>query len=165
MYDDAWYRQENKRFNQQFGEELRRLDQWEFSELEFDFLGFFSEYACVHVPDDFVVIDMGSYMGIQADYFKNCAGYIGVDVFVPVEWRFRQANATHYQQSIQDFIKDTLPTLGLDLNKVIAICSYVPDQEAQYLVAETFPYHRVVYCDDIISERLPGDEWALEDER
>ena len=164
MFDDNWYSQENKRFNLEHGEELRRLDQWEFSELEFDFLGFFSEYACVHAPEDFTVIDLGSYMGIQADYFKDCAGYIGVDIAVPVEFRFRQANATQYQQSIQDFIKDTLPTLGLDLNKVIAICSYVPDQEAQYLVAETFPYHRVVYCDDIISEHLPDDELLWEEE-
>ena len=165
MFDDNWYRDECRRVFAEHGEEMRRLNEWEYSELEWDFLGFFHEYASVDVPEDFTVIDLGSYMAIQADYFKHCAGYIGVDIAVPVEYRFRQDNATQYQQSIQDFIRETLPTLGLDMNKVFAICSYVPDKEAQYLVADTFQYHKVVYCDEIISERLPDDLYLEDDER
>ena len=165
MFDDAWYEQENKKFFQLYGPELKRLNQWEYSELEFDFLGFFSEYACVNVPEDFVVLDMGCYMGIQAAYFENHALYIGVDAAVPTEWRFRQANVLSFQQSIQNFIANTLPQLGLDLERCVAICSYVPDEEAQRMVAETFPYHRVVYCDDIISERLPNELCLEEDIR
>lgn len=165
MFDDAWYEQENKKFFQLYGPELKRLNQWEYSELEFDFLGFFSEYACVNVPEDFVVLDMGCYMGIQAAYFENHAAYIGVDAMVPTEWRFHQDNVISFHQTIQDFIQSTLPGLGLDLNRCIAICSYVPDVEAQQLVAATFPYHRVVYCDDIISERLPNELCLEEDIR
>lgn len=48
-----------------------------------------------------------------------------------------------------------MPTMQLDLNKIYAICSYVPDEEAQKLVADTFPYAKVVYCDKIIVDRKP----------
>lgn len=163
MFDEKWYIDECKKFGQLFGPELRRLSKWEYSELEHDFLGFLSEYACVQVPEDFVILDLGCYMGIQAAYFENHAAYIGVDIAVPPEWRFTQDNVLSFQETIQDFIHKTLPTLNLDLNRCFAICSYVPDKEAQQLVAETFPYNRVVYCDDIISEKYP-DDLALEED-
>lgn len=60
--------------------------------------------------------------------------------------------------AIQDFINDELPKLkqnGLDLDKTFAICSYVPGQDVQKMVADTFKYNRVIYCQDIISEKLP----------
>jgi hypothetical protein len=97
-------------------------------------------------------------MGLQAAYFENNAAYVGVDIAVPEEWRFKQDNVVSFQQSIQQFIRETLPELDVDLNRCMAIYSFVPDSEAQQLVAETFPYHFVVYCDEIISENLPGDE-------
>ena len=166
MIDDKWYREECAKFFKLYGPELRRLNEWEFAELEHDFLGFFHEYAPVaDLPHDFVILDMGCYMGIQAAYFAEHAAYIGVDSFTPTGWRFRQDNVLSFQQSIQDFIHNTLPTLDLDLNRCFAICSYVPDKEAQHLVAETFPYHKVVYCDDIISERQPDDMLLEEDIR
>lgn len=65
--------------------------------------------------------------------------------------------------SAQTFVETILPKLiedGLDLNKTFAICSAVPDEEAQALVAETFPYHQVTYPSssfgfDVISCTMP----------
>ena len=60
--------------------------------------------------------------------------------------------------AIQDFINDELPKLkqnGLDLDRTFAICSYVPGQDVQKMVANTFKYNRVIYCQDVISEKLP----------
>lgn len=161
MYSDDWYKNEAKRLHVEYKDEIGRLMKWDYCELEHDFLGFLSEYDCVKVPEDFAIIDLGCYMGIQATYFANHQAYIGVDVAVPAEWRFQQDNVVSFEQSIQDFLRHTLPTLDLDLNRCFAICSYVPDSEAQQMVADTFPYHRVVYCDEIISEHLPDD--LLED--
>lgn len=158
-----WYLEENKKFFELYGPEIKRLSKWEYSELEFDFLGFFHEYANLQVPQDFVVLDLGCYMGIQAAYFAEHAAYIGVDIAVPEEWRFQQENVVSFQDSIQNFLQYTLPELNLDLNRCFAICSYVPDKEAQRMVAETFPYHKVVYCDEIISEHMPDN--VLEEER
>lgn len=152
---EQWYKHETKRIMQTHSEEIRRLFKWDDSELEFDFLGFLHIYANLNIPKDFVVIDFGCYQAIQANYFAEHKAYIGVDVGVPIEWCFRQHNATYYQMFIQDFIKNKLSETGLDLNKVVAICSYVPDDEAQKMIADTFPYHKVVYSDKIISENLP----------
>ena len=156
--NDEWYKEEHAKFRSLYGEELKRLLSWEECEIEPGFLGFLGSYADIQVPEDFVVFDFGCYMGIQAAYFADNAAYVGVDIAVPEEWRFQQDNVVSFQQSIQQFIRETLPKLDVDLNRCVAICSFVPDDEAQQLVAATFPYHFVVYCDDIISENLPGDE-------
>lgn len=157
-YDNQWYDEESKRFWQTHKDEIHRIFQWKENELEHDFLGFLHVYApYVNIPKDFVILDLGCYTGIQAAYFAEHAAYIGVDIDVPKEWRFQQPNVISFKQSIQDFIQQTLPQMDIDLNRCFAICSYVPDKEAQYMVAETFPYHKVVYCDEIISEQLPED--------
>ena len=164
MYDEQWYNDECKRIRAKHRDEICRLLKWDECELEPDFLGFLEEYAKVTVPDDFIIFDFGCYMGIQAQYFSEHAVYVGVDPSVPGEWRFQQFNMAAYEMTAQEFIRDVLPDFGYDLQHCFAFCSYVPDEEAQHLVAETFPYHRIVYCDEIISEHLP-DGVALEEER
>lgn len=47
--------------------------------------------------------------------------------------------------SIQTFIRDVFPTLGYNLDKVFAICSYVPDGNARKMVRKFFPYCLVYY--------------------
>ena len=83
-----------------------------------------------------------------------------MDAHQPEEWCLRQDNTDYYTEMGQTFIQETLPKLiehGLDLERTMAICSYVPDKELQQIVTEVFPYHRVQYCEDMISERYPED--------
>ena len=47
--------------------------------------------------------------------------------------------------SIQKFIKEELPKLNLNLDKVVAICNAVPDEEARKMVLDTFPRYFVAY--------------------
>lgn len=155
--EEAHKKYESKclRILKEYPEQLKPVFGWEYCELEFDFLGFIDQYYSETVPADFTVIDFGCYQAVQACYFEGNKKYIGIDNAVPVENRFLAQNAEYYDMSIQDFIKNILPTLNLDLEKVYAICSYVPDEEAQKLVADTFPYVKVVYCDDVIVDREP----------
>lgn len=155
---EEFINRENERILTEYPEEMERLFSSEDCELEYDFLGFLHVYATVDVPKDFTVIDLGCNQAVQAQYYKDCEKYIGVDSGVSNDIRFRQDNAEYYDCSIQEFINEKLPLLekeGLDLTKTFAVCSYVPDEEAQRLVAETFPYNRVMYCDDLISENKP----------
>lgn len=157
MYDDLWYSKECSRIEVEHRDEIRRLLQWDRCELERDFLGFLQGYADLNIPDDFVIFDFGCYMGVQAQYFSEHAAYVGIDPAVPGKWRFQQFNMAAYEMTAQEFIRNVLPEFGYDLKRCFAICSYVPDKEVQHLVAETFPYHKIVYCDAIISQKLPDD--------
>jgi hypothetical protein len=47
--------------------------------------------------------------------------------------------------SIEEFIKMELPMLHLDKTRCFAISSYVPDDEANKLIRETFPNLIVFY--------------------
>lgn len=141
-------------------EEVNRLFSYEYCELEFDFVGFIENYADLKeiIPKDFTIIDVGCYQAMQAHYFKDHRRFIGIEPYIPAEYCLKQENATYYHQTAQQFISETLPQLvseGLDLNKVFAVCSAVPDREAQKLVKETFPYHRVTYPGEITVEKMP----------
>ncbi len=151
------YKEECIRILNEHKKEMEPVKNYEYSELGCDFLGFLEEYSCLNIPNNFTVIDLGCYQAVQALYFKNSALYIGVDNGCPCDSRLLQENTMYFKDSIQHFIQIELPKLckkGLNLNKTFAICSYVPDKEAQKMVRETFPYHKVVYCSEIISEKL-----------
>lgn len=157
---DAFYKNETSRILQSIGsEEVSRLFKDPESELDSSFVGFLHVYVDLEsISKDFTIIDFGCNAAFQGHYFKNHKCYIGIDNSQPIEWRLRQDNAKYYLESGQEFISNILPNLieeGLDLNKTIAICSYVPDKELQNMIAEVFPYHKVVYCDNIISENYP----------
>lgn len=143
------YSREAKRLIDSIGEErLAPIWDWQYCEYDYSFVGFIDKYAGLNIPKDFTVIDIGCCQAVQADYFKNHKQYIGVEPDVPPEYCLQQDNAVYFHQTAQEFIKDTLPCLladGLSLKKTFVICSAVPDKEAQRLVAETFPYHRVTY--------------------
>lgn len=113
------------------------------AEMDYTFLCFEEPYleALKYVDKDSIIIDLGCSYAAQSFYFtKN--KYIGIDL--PMlssdnEIRFTPPNAEFYIMSIQNFIHNILPTLNLDMDHVIAICSAVPDEEARELVKETFP--------------------------
>ncbi len=148
------YLEKCKEIMQTYPEEIRRIFHYPDCELEFGFLGFLENYE-VELPKDFTVIDLGCYQGVQSVYFKDQQQYIGVDVATPTIWRMMATdNVASYQCTIQNFIRDILPHLNLDLNKTFAICSYVPDEEARAMMRETFPYYRDVYGNEM-QEKLP----------
>lgn len=127
------------------------------AELDCEFLCFENVYKKVkeHCTQDTVVIDLGcSYMA-QSYWFTDCKKYIGVDLPFKNNVRFYTNNSELYLMSGQEFIDKVFPTLNLDMENIIAICSYVPDEELQQMVADTFKYNYVIYCEDIISNRLP----------
>ena len=138
-------------------DELKRLSKYPYCELGPDFLGFLDIYFDLKekVPKDFIILDMGCYQAVQAYYFKDYTKYIGIDNAVENEFRLCQKNAEYYLESIQDFIQKRLPKMNLDMEKVFAICSYVPSEKAMEMVENTFKYHRVFYPGRDVRENFP----------
>lgn len=130
------------------------------ADMDFTFLCFEDVYEEVkkHCSKDTVVIDLGCAYMPQAYWFTDCKKYIGVDLSFKNNVRFKTDNSELYLMSGQKFICEVLPTLDLEMENVIAICSYVPDEELQQMTARTFKYNYVIYCEDIISEKLPIKE-------
>lgn len=108
---------------------------------DYGFMGFLSVYDAVRriVPKDRTIVDLGCYLGAQALLFDEYMEYIGVDV-IDMQ-RFASPNTTHYAMTIQDFIE----MHGERYKDAFAICSYVPDEEAQRMVRETFKDCLVYY--------------------
>lgn len=147
------------------------------AEMDPSFLCFDEPYqiaACV-ADKDSIIIDFGCAYAPQSYYFKHCSAYIGVDLPMPMpsnplmsyrfepETRFTPDNASFYIMTIQKFLKEVYPTLDIPKEKVIAICSAVPDEEAQELVKQTFPVHYVWYPGQIADNTLPEPIHTLED--
>lgn len=130
------------------------------ADMDFTFLCFEEVYQKVkeHCNENTIILDFGCAYGPQAVYFTDCDKYIGIDLPMPMgekEVRFEFSNTEYFIMSGQKFIKEVLPTLNLDKENIVAVCSYCPDTELQQMVANTFPYNYVQYCDDIISDKLP----------
>ena len=152
---DKFYELECTRICREYPKEMQRVFSYQRCELQRDFLGFLHVYKGIQVPAYFTIIDLGCNQAVQAQYFKHCRCYIGVDSSIPNSTRFPQPNAQYFRCTIQQFILDILPTMGLSMSNVLAVCSYVPDADARKLVADTFPFARVVYGDEVICDRLP----------
>lgn len=128
------------------------------AEIDSTFLCFEDVYEKVakHCNKNTTILDFGcSYMA-QSYWFTNCKQYIGIDIPFRNNVKFKTDNSTIYLMTGQNFIKKILPELKLNEENTIAVCSYVPDEELQQLVANTFKYNYVQYCDHIISNKLPG---------
>lgn len=131
-------------------EELDRVFENSYSasaEMDQTFLCFEDEYEYVlenTSPND-IIIDLGCAYNPQCWYFKDYDRYIAVDLPMFDDVRFDSGNVEFYIMSIQKFIKEELAKLNLDLNKVVAVCNAVPDEEARKMVVETFPRHFVAY--------------------
>lgn len=126
-------------------------------ELDFTFLGFEDIYKDVlnFASKGKTIIDLGCGYAAQSYYFQDHRKYIGVDACGDNDSVIHTENSEFYFTSIQVFIKDVLPTLGIDPRDTFAVCSYVPDEAARRLVTETFPYCRVYYPGSISVWKLP----------
>lgn len=86
-------------------------------------LGFFDIYYALSViiPKGRVVYDLGCHHAIQAWFFREHKGYVGVD-HLAVRKRFKQHNASHVQADIETWIVSAKPQ-----RPSFAILSYVPN--------------------------------------
>ena len=106
-------------------------------------------YLSKMINKDWTVIDVGCAYNAQAYFFLDHAKYIAVNP----EYKsddfhfeyFHPEGTDFYAATGQEFIRDILPTLNLDLKKTFAICHWVPSEECQRMVRETFPYCFVIY--------------------
>lgn len=119
------------------------------AELDYTFLGFEEVYKAVtlFVPKSKVIIDFGCGYAFQSWYFRDYQKYIGVDYAMSFSDVLETENSMFYFTSIQHFISEEFPQLGIMPENVFAICSYVPDREARELVRKAFPYCLVYYPD------------------
>lgn len=126
-------------------EQIDAVFAYEKCDIDASFLGFTEVYKQLSsiIPKDFIVIDLGCAYAPQCYYFTKHKQYIGVEIEPCAQ--FHTENTTHYHMSIQKFIGEELPKMNLRLEKVFAICSYVPDFDAQRLVRMTFPNTFVYY--------------------
>lgn len=115
-------------------------------DVDYTFLGFEEVYQAVliFVPKDNIIIDLGCAYAFQSWYFKDYKKYIGVDVATNESSVLKLDNSEFYFMSIQEFISE-FDKLGYDKEKVFAVCSYVPDEQARQMVRENFPYCLVYY--------------------
>ncbi len=94
------------------------------------------------IDKSWTVIDIGCSYNTQSYLFQDHAGYIGVNPNMDIEGfhfeRFQAPGTQFYEMSGQRFIKEVLPTIGLDLDCVFAICHFVPDKDCTELVRKTF---------------------------
>lgn len=127
------------------------------AELDCTFLAFEHVYKEVLevTSKDKTIIDLGCAYATQSWYFKDHKKYIGVDDFSNSDSVIHTDNSEFYFMTIQEFIREVLPSLDLNLNDVFAVCFYVPDKDAQDLVVKTFPYCRVYYPGGISIMNLP----------
>jgi hypothetical protein len=127
-------------------EQLDRVLNQAECDIDTEFLGFTDiyEHLAEIIPMHFRVIDLGCAYAPQCFYFTLHMDYTGVDSG-NME-RFSAHNTSHLTKSIQDFIAQDLD--DYDLDETFAICSYVPDFEAQTLVRATFPNLFVFYPSD-----------------
>lgn len=117
------------------------------AELDYTFLGFEEIYRIVrdYVPKDRIILDLGCGYAFQSWYFKEYPKYIGVDVLVTERDVLHTENSEYYFMSIQNFLKEIYPDILPDKEKVFAVCSYMPDDEARKLIEETFPHCLIYY--------------------
>lgn len=120
------------------------------AEMDMSFLCFEDQYEEVlaNTTPDTIIIDIGCSYDAQCFYFTNYDRYIAVDLPAREPFddvRFDNGNVEFYAMTGQQFIKEVLPTLNLDLNNVVAICNYVPSGELNKMVRDTFPNHYVYY--------------------
>lgn len=110
------------------------------------FMGFAKTYSLLAelIPTDWTVIDIGAAFAPQCYFFRNHAKYIAVEPCT--NKMFHMDNTVIYRNSAKGFIEKTLPSLNLDINKVFAICNFVPDwygENPQKLTRATF---KNCYC-------------------
>lgn len=95
------------------------------------------------IDKNWCVVDFGASYAAQSYLFENHKRYIAIEPFPKDigDWHFEMFHAPKmelYSMSGQKFLKEVFPTLGLDIDKTMAIINYVPSEELCKMVRETF---------------------------
>lgn len=95
------------------------------------------------IDKNWCVVDFGASYAAQSYLFEKHKRYIAIEPFPKDidDWHFEMFHAPNmelYSMSGQKFLKEVFPTLGLDINKTMAIINYVPSEELCKMVRETF---------------------------
>lgn len=116
------------------------------AEMDYSFMCFEDAYriAAEIAQKDTIILDFGCAYAPQSYYFTKCEKYIGIDLPFRNNVKFTPPNAEFFLMKGQEFIEKVFYTKGYNLTKVIAICSWVPDEELQNIV-KRFPNHIVCY--------------------
>lgn len=95
------------------------------------------------IDKNWCVVDFGVSYAAQSYLFENHKRYIAIEPF-PKDIdglhfeMFHAPKMELYSMSGQKFLKEVFPTLGLDIDKTMAIINYVPSEELCKMVRETF---------------------------
>jgi len=156
-------------------EEMHKIFSFPCCEIDPSFLGFMENYEDLEekIPKDFTIIDVGCYLGLQAEYFTEHKAYIGIE---PI-WDYSEfsglgmevnikdffhttPNSTYMQDTVASFIEkweEYAERFLLDKEKVFVICSAVPSNETDD-IEKFFPYVRIAYPERKTIERFPSME-------
>lgn len=138
---DIFYKNANK-------EEINRVMYKETNCVDYDieFMGFLEQYYCLSkvIPKDWFIIDFGCAAAFQSVFFENHKGYLGIDITVSSDARYKTKNSSHLKCSIEEYISKKLYE-KFDLNKTFAICNYVPSNIAKKQIRKIFPNLFVYY--------------------
>lgn len=112
-------------------DQVERVFSQHYCDIDSSWLGFMDTYHKLSelIPKDFTVVDIGCSYNAQSFLFKGHARLISVDpdIHEYKTERFKPDNCEIYNVCCGEFVKNILPTLGLDMNKTFAIANYVPD--------------------------------------
>lgn len=114
------------------------------------FLGFYYSLAQV-IPRGRVVYDLGCAYACQSWFFRDHAGYVGVDSSVPLADRLVLPGHAHFQADVVGFLE--AEKLG---GPSFAICNYVPLRSGDLARVKAAFDHLFVFYPDPRDE--PGDE-------
>lgn len=126
--------------------ELKRLLSQDYCELEPDFLCFEPAYQAVakYVPKDYIIVDCGCYLALQAYLFREHRRYIGIDclekqqLFQNLE-RASTANSLMLSTRVQD-----MRSWLWQGERLYVMAVAVPDREVQEAVRR-MPNHFLWY--------------------
>lgn len=99
------------------------------------------------IPKDWTTIDIGCAYNPQSYFFAEHCNHIAVNPpDMSDDFHFEEFVAPgtkHFSMTGQKFIRDILPTLGINIKKTFAIMNFVPDYECLRMVRDTFAN---LYC-------------------
>lgn len=126
--------------------ELARLLRQDYCELEPDFLCFEPAYQATakFVPKDYIIVDCGCYLALQAYLFTGHRCYIGIDC-LEQEPQFQNMERAKTANSLMLYarMQDLLPSLWQGSNLYVMAVA-VPDTEVQEAVRR-LPNHFLWY--------------------
>ena len=94
------------------------------------------------IPKHWTIVDLGCAFAPQCFYFRDHAGYVGIDPGMRV--RFRIKNTRLYSMNIKTFIGSEICE-NMDKERTFAIMSYVPADDYSYFLAKNCFKNMFIY--------------------